>query len=241
MVTVKICGITNSEDALVAVEAGADFLGFICYAKSPRFVPPEGIRAVVRAVKAAASASRRASVAAGVGPGSRLGGGISINPPRVPRFVGVFVNAPVADVRHVLDFCGLDYAQLHGDEPVDDLPAIGGRGYKAIRPNTRERAFTDAALYAPLARHHGPHLLIDAYDPGAFGGTGQRTDWELAARLALETRHLLLAGGLTPANVTEAVRAVRPWGVDVSSGVEAAPGRKDHDKVRVFVAAAKAA
>ncbi len=239
MVTVKICGITNSEDALAAVEAGADFLGFICYAKSPRYVPPEGIRAVVRAVRAAAAAARRAAVSVGAGQGRAPS--LPAAPSRVPRFVGVFVNAPVADVRHALDFCGLDYAQLHGDEPVDDLPAIGGRGYKAIRPNSRERAFTDAALFAPLVRHNGPRLLIDAYDPDAFGGTGQRTDWELAARLALQTRHLLLAGGLSPANVAEAVRAVRPWGVDVSSGVEAAPGRKDQDKVRAFIAAAKAA
>lgn len=227
MVSVKICGLTNAEDAAIAVQAGADFLGFICYAKSPRFVTPETIRSIIRSVKATAAAERRAA-------GTKRG-------TRVPRFVGVFVNAPVADVRHTMEFCGLDFAQLHGDEPVDDLPAIGGRGYKAIRPGNRERALTDAALFAPLARHHGPHLLIDAFGPDAYGGTGQRTDWDLAARLAATTRHLLLAGGLSPENVAAAVRTVRPWGVDVSSGVELAPGRKDHDKVRAFIESAKSA
>jgi phosphoribosylanthranilate isomerase len=226
MVTVKICGITNAEDAAIAVQAGADFLGFICYAKSPRFVTLDAIRSIVCSVRATAHSERRAAP-----PGAR--------PSRIPRFVGVFVNAPVPDVRHALDYCGLDFAQLHGDEPVDDIPAIGGRGYKAIRPNSRERAFNDASLFAPLARHHGPRLLLDAYDPDAYGGSGQRTDWDLAARIALQTRHMLLAGGLTPANVADAVRTVRPWGVDVSSGVELAPGRKDHDKVRAFIRAAK--
>lgn len=226
MITVKICGITSLDDARVAAEAGADLLGFICYAKSPRFVEPATIRAIVRGIRAEAAARRQAS-------------GELRRSPRVPRFVGVFVNAPVSDVRRVMETCGLDYVQLHGDEPVDDIPALGGRAYKALRIATSNRAETDAALFAPLVRHHGPHLLVDAWSPDAYGGTGLRADWEQAARLAHRWRHLILAGGLTPENVPSAIRAVRPWGVDVSSGVEFEPGRKDPEAVRAFILAAK--
>lgn len=226
MITVKICGISNLEDARVAADAGADLLGFICYAKSPRFVEPSTIRSIVRGVRAEANARRQLS-------------GELRRSPRVPRFVGVFVDAPVADVRHVMDTCGLDYAQLHGDEPVDDIPALSGRAYKAIRLAISSRSETDAALFAPLVRHHGPHLLVDAWTPGAYGGTGQRADWDQAARLASKWSHLLLAGGLSPDNVESAIRAIRPWGVDVSSGVEISPGRKDHEAVREFIHLAK--
>lgn len=239
MVIVKICGITNLSDALIALEAGADLLGFMCYAKSPRYIEPDMIRAVVRSVRAeAASAARSAPVR------SQQRGARPEAPPaagRVPRFVGVFVNAPVADVRQIVERCGLDYAQLHGDEPVDDLLALGGRGFKAIRPTSHARAFTDAELFVPLAGNSGPQLLVDAFFPGAYGGTGQRTDWDLASRLSSEVPRMLLAGGLTPENVADAVRTVRPWGVDVSSGVEIEPGRKDADKLRRFVQTAKAA
>jgi phosphoribosylanthranilate isomerase len=230
MVKVKICGITSLEDAVAATEAGADLLGFICWPRSPRFVPQETVRSIVRGVR------RYAQATAGDIPQPTIG-----QTPRVPRFVGVFVNAPAADVRRMLDLTGLDYAQLHGDEPVDDLLDIGGRGYKALRPTTAQRALTDAALFGPLVRHRGPRLLIDTYDPSAYGGTGSRGDWELAAKLAKQTSHLLLAGGLTPENVADAVRAVRPWGVDVASGVESSPGRKDQTRVADFIRKAKAA
>lgn len=244
MVLVKICGITNLGDALIAMEAGADMLGFMCYAKSARFIEPEMIRAVVRSVRTeAASAARTAPARPASQSGTRAGARTATPPVtgRVPRFVGVFVNAPVADVRHIVERCGLDYAQLHGDEPVDDLLALGGRGFKALRLSAATRAFTDAQLYVPLAGTSGPQLLVDAFTPGAYGGTGQRADWDLAARLAADTPRLLLAGGLTPENVADAVRTVRPWGVDVSSGVEIEPGRKDADKLRRFIQTAKAA
>ena len=232
MLSVKICGLTTLEDARAARDAGADLLGFIFYAKSARYTGEDKVRTIVRALRADAAAARRA-VASQVKHAP-----LSI---RLPHMVGVFVNAPVGDVRRALEYCHLDYAQLHGDEPVDDIPAIDGRAYKAIRPNTLTRALSDAALFSAGVRHRGPHLLIDAYDPAAYGGTGRRGDWALAARVAAETRRLLLAGGLTPDNVAAAVREVRPWGVDVSSGVESSPGRKDHDAIRRFVANARAA
>ena len=213
MTIVKICGTTNLEDALAAVEAGADLLGFILYAKSPRYVTPAVVAEIVAGVRAAV--------------------------PAPPRFVGVFVNAPPDEMLTVLAQTGLDLAQLHGDEAPSALAALQGRGFKAVRPTGLADALALAAEYAALGADAGPALLIDAFDPHAYGGTGQRADWTAAAAVAQRVPHLLLAGGLTPENVAAAVDAVKPWGVDVASGVEASPGRKDHAKVRAFVAAAK--
>lgn len=211
MTIVKICGTTNLEDARIAAEAGADLLGFILYAKSPRYVAPAMVAEIVAEVRAAVSSP--------------------------PRFVGVFVNAPPDEVLAVLAQTGLDLAQLHGDEPAATLRTLQGRGFKAVRPTGLEDALALAEAYAALGA--GPDLLIDAYAPHAYGGTGQRADWTAAAAVAQRVPHLLLAGGLTPENVAAAVAAVSPWGVDVASGVEQAPGRKDHAKVRAFIAAAK--
>lgn len=227
MVKVKICGITNLEDGIAAVDAGADLLGFICYARSSRFVAPEVIREVILGVRA-----HRQRVAP-----QPAGSATS----RIPRFVGVFVNAPPLEIRGVMEKTGLEFAQLHGDEPVDDLLAVRGRGYKALRPRSLAGALQDAALYSAGLNHRGPHLLLDAFVADAYGGTGHRTDWDWASAVAAQTHHLLLAGGLTVENVAEAIRKVRPWGVDVSSGVEKSPGRKDHALVARFIQAAKRA
>ena len=159
--------------------------------------------------------------------------------------VGVFVNESSTAVAQILDFCGLDLAQLHGEEPPEMVTGeLHGRSYKALRPCSLDEALDLASRYAPAPPLEGetccPALLVDAYHPHLRGGTGETGDWSLAAALA-GRYPLLLAGGLCPANVAEAVRAVRPWGVDVSSGVESAPGQKDHTSVRAFVAAAKAA
>jgi phosphoribosylanthranilate isomerase len=213
MTIVKICGTTNLEDALVAAEAGADLLGFILYPKSPRYVMPDAVARIVAAVRTAFTTP--------------------------PACVGVFVNAPPAEVLAVLVQTGLDLAQLHGDESAAELLALQGRGFKAVRPTGLENALALASEYASLGA--GPDLLIDAYAPHAYGGTGQRADWSAAAAVARRVPHLLLAGGLAPENVAAAVQAVQPWGVDVASGVEQAPGRKDHARVRAFVAAAKGA
>ncbi|HHY54556.1 MAG TPA: phosphoribosylanthranilate isomerase [Chloroflexi bacterium] len=215
MSVVKICGTTNLEDALVAVEAGADLLGFILYPKSPRYVAPETVAEIVAGVRAATGAP--------------------------PRCVGVFVNTPPGEVSGVLAQTGLDLAQLHGDEPAEALAALRGRGFKAVRPTGLEDALALAEKYGASGGGDGPDLLIDAYAPHAYGGTGQRADWAAAAAVAQRVPRLLLAGGLTPDNVAAAVATVMPWGVDVASGVELAPGRKDHAKVRAFVAAAKGA
>jgi phosphoribosylanthranilate isomerase len=228
-VRVKICGITNFGDALAAIEAGADMLGFIFYQESPRYVPPEQAKSIIINIRS------RALRAGAPGP--------SVPPAKahqvgVPRFVGVFVNESARRLCGIMDTVGLDYAQLHGSEPPVTLEQIGGRAFKALRPTSAEEALADAEWYGDLGPKDGPQLLIDAFDPAAFGGTGKKADWYVAARLARSYR-LLLAGGLTPDNVAQAVQIVRPWGVDVSSGVEIEPGRKDHDAIRRFVAAAK--
>lgn len=215
MTIVKICGLTNLEDALAAAEAGADLLGFILYPKSPRYVAPEKIAEIVTGVRAAFAVP--------------------------PRCVGVFVNVSTAQVIATLDQTKLDLAQLHGDESAAEVAALHGRGFKAVRPIGLEDALSFVATFAAIGADAGPAMLIDAYDPHAYGGTGQRADWGAAAVVAQRVSHLLLAGGLTPDNVAAAVQVVRPWGVDVASGVEARPGRKDHAKVRAFIAAAKIA
>lgn len=219
MTQVKICGLTHLADAEAAVRAGADLLGFICYPPSPRYLPPEAIAAILADLR-----PLLAEVAQRDG--------------RCVRTVGVFVDEAPATVAHVLETTGLDLAQLHGGEPPAALVALAGRGFKALRPTHRLEAEAEAEWYAGLGPADGPDLLVDAFHPQAYGGTGRRADWEAAAALAARYR-LLLAGGLTPANVAAAVACVRPWGVDVSSGVERTPGRKDHAALAAFVAAAK--
>jgi phosphoribosylanthranilate isomerase len=142
----------------------------------------------------------------------------------------VFVDASVAEIRATIETCGLSLAQLHGDETPEMLRALGGRGFKAFRgiPATLDG----------FVREGSPALLVDAHVKGAFGGTGMTADWESAAELAKE-HPILLAGGLTPENVAEAVKQVKPWGVDVASGVEFAPGKKDTLKMKAFVQAVK--
>ncbi len=217
LIQVKICGITNLADAQVAVEAGTDLLGFILYAKSPRYIEPMRVAEIIRALRRATTEERRSPL----------------------KFVGVFVHEPVERIQTILAETGLDYAQLHSDESPEALRTLAGQSFKVLRPTDREQALAAADQFAPLGPLPGPALMVDAHDPNAYGGTGKTTDWHTAATIARQHPGLLLAGGLTPDNVAEAIRIVQPWGVDVSSGVEAAPGRKDHAKVRAFIAAAK--
>jgi len=206
---VKICGLTNLEDALAAVAAGADYLGFNFWPKSPRYI--------TREVCASIQAELR-----------RRGAAV--------RTVGIFVNTPAAEVAAVMEACGLDLAQLHGDERPEHLTALWGKAFKAVRDPA---AATEAELEALTAFSPGqPAFLVDAPAPGLYGGSGQLADWQAAAALAARYP-LFLAGGLNPLNVAAAVEQVRPWGVDTASGVESAPGRKDHDKMRAFVAAVR--
>jgi phosphoribosylanthranilate isomerase len=210
MTIVKICGLTNLDDALCAVDAGANMLGFILYPKSPRNVTPALIHDVVRQVKA-----------------------------RAPQIVtvGVFVNESPEVIRTMLDSTGLDLAQLSGDELPDTMLQLAGRAYKAVRFADSAQSFLKRIASFPF-QPMLPDLLLDADHPTLYGGSGVRADASLAAQMARKCR-LLLAGGLTPENVAEAIRVVQPWGVDVASGVEASPGRKDYSKVGAFIRAAQ--
>ena len=210
MTKVKICGITNLDDALAATNAGADFLGFIFYEPSPRYVSPETVAEIISGVK-------------------------SQVPGELPKFVGVFVNASLEWVEQILDDCRLDAAQLHGDELAEFVNHFQQRAYKVLRPQSLEDAKELAIEYLPPSPSSLlPYFLLEAYHPTLYGGTGHVTDWTMAATIAAQYP-IMLAGSLTPANVVEAIRAVNPWGVDVSSGVEVEKGKKDHEKVKQFV------
>ncbi len=201
MVKVKICGITTIEDALQAVEAGADALGFVFYDKSPRCIAPEKAAEIVKAL-----------------------------PPFVLA-VGLFVNADIVFLNETADYCRLDIVQLHGDETPDFCSMVKRRVVKVFR-------IRDAQSLEPMKDYRVAGYLLDAYSPQVYGGTGSTFNWEIA-RNARKNGPIILAGGLTPDNVREAVETVGPYAVDVSSGVEAAPGRKDPVKVRKFVQNAK--
>ena len=203
-VRIKICGLTNEQDAIFAAEAGADYLGFVLYPKSPRHVLPQRLREIVQAL-----------------------------PPET-RKVGVFVNAAVAEVEGILGSCGLDIAQLHGDETAGMARQLGvARVWKAVALRTAPDVNT-------VLDYPADALLVDSMSVKARGGTGKVCDWALAADLAAQ-RRVFLAGGLNPANVADAVREVNPFGVDLSSGVEQRPGIKDHGRVREVIAAARSA
>lgn len=213
MIRVKICGVKTLNDALAALDTGADMLGLNFHPPSPRCLTVDAAARLARHIR---------------------------NRGEPVTLVGVFVNRPPAEVVAIMNACGLDLAQLSGDEPPEDLVALGPRVFKAIRVTSRADASERARRYR-AGPPNGPALLLDASAAaGTFGGTGQMADWQVAAALAAELP-LLLAGGLTPENVAAAVAAVRPWGVDVASGVESAPGVKDPRKMAAFVAAAREA
>lgn len=201
-VKVKICGITNLTDAVVAVEAGADALGFIFYPKSPRYISFEDAARIIRELRVS-----------------------------IPK-VGVFVNASREDVLAAQEECQLSVLQFHGDETPEFCAEFTGQTWKAFRVNGPE-TLNQLAAYRTTA------WLLDAWSPAMPGGTGERFDWDLALEAQKAGRPIVLAGGLTPENVRSAVRRVQPMGVDVSSGVEMAPGKKDPAKVKAFISAAK--
>ena len=211
MFRIKICGITTPEDGAMVARAGADAVGLNFYPKSARSI----------------TRRRAAEIIDGL-------------PGQVVK-VGLFVNAAVDDVVRAFDGLGLDLIQLHGDEPPRFLAGLGGRPVmRAFR--LRPEGLTPIQRYLSECRNLGclPRLvLIDAYQKGSFGGTGQTADWSVAGAYppdGLETYPpLVLAGGLMPDNVGHAIRAVHPMAVDTASGVETSPGVKDSELVSQFV------
>ena len=200
MVRIKICGITNAADALAAVDAGANLLGFNFYEKSARFLTE--------------SAARK----------------IRIQLPKNVEAVGIFVNKPAADVAALCKLLKLDAAQLHGDEPPEAVAALGN----SIPVIKAFRVEPDFPLKTLDEYPETFAFLFDAAYTGQYGGTGHTTDWDVARRAAKDHR-IILAGGLKVENVAAAVRIVRPYGIDVASGVESKPGKKDHGRLREFI------
>jgi phosphoribosylanthranilate isomerase len=146
------------------------------------------------------------------------------------KLVGVFVNSPVDEIKDILQICSLELAQLHGDESAEMLQALEGKSFKAFRGKIDNELILNSA----------PAFLLDAQVKDVYGGSGVKADWEYASELARQYS-FLLAGGLTPENVSDAVERVKPWGVDVASGVESSPGVKDEAKMVQFVKAVKSA
>jgi len=200
MVRVKICGITNAADALAAIDAGANLLGFNFYGKSPRHITE------------AEAAKIRPQL------------------PKKVKAVGLFVNAPLVEAAALCQSLKLHAAQLHGDETPEDVAELASSlpVFKAFHvgpdfPLATLDEYTEAYAF-----------LFDAEHTGQYGGTGRTTDWDVARR-ATVGRRIILAGGLNVENVAAAVRIVRPYGIDVASGVESEPGKKDHGLLREFV------
>ncbi|MCA9231193.1 MAG: phosphoribosylanthranilate isomerase [Planctomycetales bacterium] len=215
MFRIKICGITSVEDARAAVDAGADALGLNFYEKSPRYVATEQARAIVAALD------------------------------DLPLCVGVFVNSSREEIERIRREAGLRGVQLHGDEPAEFLVGLGACPIiRARRMDERgAKALAEDVVACQAAGRLPDAILVDAAAPGHYGGTGKTIAWSelFDSERWLAGRPLILAGGLNPHNVAEAIRVVRPNGVDVASGVESSPGVKDPEKMRLFVSAAKAA
>lgn len=201
MIRIKVCGITNLEDALAAVELGADALGFIFYTGSSRYIEP-------------AAAGRI----------------ISVLPPFIST-VGVFVDQAPDEIKAVRETAGIDTVQLHGDESPELCAMIPHRVIKAVRVK-------DSVDTAEVELYPVQAILFDKHSDDMYGGTGSSFDWDILKGLNI-SKKIILSGGLTPENVSRAVGIVSPYGVDVSSGVEDSPGKKDHMKLRKFIEAVK--
>ena len=208
MTKVKICGIKDKACALAAAGAGADFVGLI-FAQSRRQITPAQAKEIVDAVRERAN---------------------------TPLVVGVFVNENASEVNKIADFCGLDWVQLSGDESWEYCREIERPIIRAIRVGQRrnsEEILHELELWTDRLSEKAHLFLLDSEVKDRYGGTGIAFDWKLACPLA-KRFPLIIAGGLTPDNVAEAIRVVSPWGVDVSSGVEI-DGVKDIAKIRAFI------
>ena len=242
MTRFKICGFRDSANALVAAESGADLLGFVFVEGVRRqLLPDEGAKIISEfrsslLAKTAHSPPYSPLSLEGEGRGEGDDTGYT------PKIVGLFANQPPDFINEVIRLCALDYVQLCGDEPPEmwdllDVPVI--RQVKVREDLPRDESLDMAIRQVQEALDAGHHALLDKHQAGHLGGTGIVFDWSLARDIAKDHR-VTLAGGLTPDNVAEAISAVRPWSVDVSSGVET-NGIKDPAKIRAFATAVHAA
>ena len=198
MTEIKICGTTNLDDAMNAAGCGADALGFIFYRKTPRYVAPEVAKDIIKKL-----------------------------PSHISK-IGVFVNHEAEEIKAIVEFCGLDLIQLHGDEsPQYCRQFARSKLIKALSPRS-ENDLEKIADYPVRA------ILIDASHPALYGGTGKKSDWGLAVKVK-NTHALILSGGLNLGNIRQAIEIVSPNAVDINSGVELSPGKKDPEKVRKII------
>lgn len=213
---VKICGITDLDNALAVAEVGADMLGFNFYKASPRSIAVDKATEICDTLRAELGTD-------------------------CPVLVGLFVNATVGDISIITNKAGLDFAQLSGDETDKMLVELRGIGFKSIRPMNKAMALDDVQYFSKHfpTDERVPSILLDAYHPKLYGGTGEQASTEVALAVKELVPRLMLAGGLNSDNVADRVAAIEPWGVDVASGVEAEAGIKDINKVRAFIQAAK--
>ena len=201
MTLVKICGITNLDDALAAVAAGADALGFNFYKPSPRYISPQHAREIIEQL------------------------------PESLLTIGVFVNEESADaVRSIADEAGIRALQLHGDESTEYCRALAGN-YYVIKTFAVSDTFDVETAHA----YEVQAIMLDTKHNTLRGGTGRVFDWSVAQRAAATIPRLFLAGGLSPENIENAVEMVRPYAVDACSALEDSPGKKNHERMRVFV------
>jgi phosphoribosylanthranilate isomerase len=203
-VKVKICGITNLDDAIAAVDFGADALGFVFFKESPRYIPYNRAASIIE---------------------------------KLPLFlttVGVFVNEQPEHIEYIVAMTGIDVVQLHGEESPEKCRCTR-RVIKAVRIDTLQSLDPLISYKESVSA-----FLLDTFTYGLFGGTGKIFNWDIAVK-AKQFGRIILAGGLTPDNIIEAVQRVRPYGVDVSSGVELERGKKDHKKLQLFIERAKTA
>ncbi len=199
MAKIKVCGMTNIEDARACANLSVDFIGFV-FAESPRRITKESARKIIDEL------------------------------PKAVKKVGVFVNEDLTTVEDIANFCGLDVLQFHGDEKPDYCLHFMGESevFKAFR-------LRDKTDLIPIPSYRVNAYLLDTFVEGVYGGTGESFDWELAIEVKKFGCPIVLSGGLDAKNVGEAIRKVQPEMVDVSSGVESMPGKKDPEKLREFV------
>jgi indole-3-glycerol phosphate synthase/phosphoribosylanthranilate isomerase/anthranilate synthase/indole-3-glycerol phosphate synthase/phosphoribosylanthranilate isomerase len=212
---IKICGITSAEDAHAAIDAGADMLGFNFYGRSPRFIEPKVAGAIIQEVRSRANQNTR------------------------PIAIGVFVDESIEQILGIAAEAGLDGIQLHGNETADFC-----RRLKSLSPERlliKVFGSNGRIRFDSLVDYHADAIMIDAFDANMRGGTGRLADWSAAQEATRKMPRVFLAGGLTSENVAAAIATVRPYGVDACSSLEQSPGRKDAERMRQFVCAARAA
>ncbi|MBN1231035.1 MAG: phosphoribosylanthranilate isomerase [Anaerolineales bacterium] len=202
---IKICGLKEWNDCLAACEAGADMLGFNFYSPSPRYIDTHTCRDLVKHVRDEFSEI---------------------------ICVGIFVNESLEKIRQIMDETGLHLAQLSGNELAEDFIQLGEQCFRAVRAENMVEI--ESLMQQSYDRFSPPAFLLDSRQTGSYGGTGEMGDWHLAAEAARRWP-ILLAGGLNSGNVAESVRQVKPWGVDVASGVESSRGIKDAGLIREFI------